>query len=133
ARIEPGMHIAITAAGSTIGRMLIRMANRVGITPIAFVRSDRAAARVAGLPAQVVLCRTAADTATALALVRTTDGLVDAIFDCVGGPGAVPLGRRLRRNGLFIHYGLLSGAPIPAAFWSENPHVRTSMFHLRQW
>src|SRR5699024_2601273 len=48
-------------------------------------------------------------------------------------PGAVPLGRRLRRNGLFIQYGLLSGAPIPAAFWSENPHVRTSMFHLRQW
>lgn len=133
ARIKPGMRIAITAAGSTIGRMLIRMARRLGVTPIAFVRSARAAARIAGLQAQSVLCRTVADTAAALTPIRTTDGPVDAIFDCVGGPGVVPLGRLLRRNGRFIHYGLLSGTPIPPAFWSENTHVRTSMFHLRQW
>lgn len=133
AGIKPGMRIAITAAGSSIGRIMIRLAARAGVTPIALVRSDRAAARIAKLSATPVICRSAGEQAAAINRIVATDGPVDAVFDCVGGPEAMALSRLLRRNGQFVHYGLLSGTPIPPTFHAARPDIRMSLFHLRQW
>lgn len=125
ARLTPGMRIAVTAAGSAIGRMIITLANRIGVTPIAFVRSAQAAQNLAELSADIVRYPQGDE-------LRSRQG-VDVVFDCVGGDAAVALSQLLRPRGRFVHYGLLSGAPIPARFWSDRPDIDYAMFHLRTW
>ena len=58
---------------------------------------------------------------------------LDTVFDCVGGPEAQALAACLKPAGQFIHYGLLSGLPIPAQVWNDRPDMRFHLFHLRQW
>ncbi|KGF15277.1 zinc-dependent alcohol dehydrogenase family protein [Corynebacterium freneyi] len=58
---------------------------------------------------------------------------VDVVFDCVGGPEGMALGRMLRRGGRFVHYGLLSGVPLEPALWDERPDVIFDFFRLRGW
>ena len=58
---------------------------------------------------------------------------VDVVFDCIGGDDALALSQLLRPHGKFVHYGLLSGAPIPPGFWSARPDIDYAMFHLRNW
>ncbi|MBA2673885.1 zinc-dependent alcohol dehydrogenase family protein [Ramlibacter sp.] len=132
AKVRPGMRIAVTAAGSAIGQMLVVLANRAGLHPVALVRSEAAARNVAHLCAQVV--RYAAHGGLQeLGEEWPQEQAVDAIFDCVGGSDAVPLARLLRPGGMFVHYGLLSGQPIPQAFWAGRRDIDFTMFHLRAW
>lgn len=56
-----------------------------------------------------------------------------AILDCIGGEASLMLAQALMPGGQFIHYGLLSGQPIPATFWRSRPDIRFSNFHLRLW
>lgn len=127
AHVEPGMRIAVTAAGSAIGQMIIRLANEIGLVPIAFVRSARAAENVGRLSAEIVRYDERLDQ------YAFASNRIDVIFDCVGGAGAISLAQSLRKGGMFVHYGLLSGQPIPPQFWSDRPDIRFSMFHLRNW
>ncbi|WP_235695109.1 zinc-dependent alcohol dehydrogenase family protein [Agrobacterium vitis] len=131
-RVRPGMRIAITAAGSAIGQMMIRIANIAGLAPIAFVRSEESASLLAGASTTTVIYKTA-DEYLASIKCLANDGLVDIVFDNVGGHEAVALAKILRPNGQFVHYGLLSGHSIPPSFWSDRPDIRFSMFHLRSW
>lgn len=131
-KIRPGMRIAITAAGSAIGRMMISMANTVGLVPVAFVRSKRSAARLSEMPVTLIHTETEAEYLDAIEKF-SSDAAVDAIFDSVGGHAAMALANMLRTNGQFVHYGLLSGEAIPPAFLSLRPDIRFTMFHLRSW
>ncbi len=132
ARVRPGMRIAVTAAGSAIGRMIIALVNQIGVAPIAFVRSERAAQNLAGLSADIVRY-TDLDGSGSLDERRPASGTVDVMLDCVGGADALVLSRCLRPRGTFVHYGLLSGDPIPSGFWSARPDIDYVMFHLRNW
>lgn len=132
AEIGPGTQIAITAAGSAIGRMMVRMANAAGIVPRVFVRSEGAASRLSGMSADIAVCKSEGELASAIERLPS-DALADVVFDSVGGPGAILLARILRKNGQFIHYGLLSGEAIPFEFRSLRPDIRFSLFHLRSW
>ncbi len=132
ADLKAGDRVAITAAGSAIGRMLVAIANARGIRPFALVRSTEAAAALSGL--DVVLIREEpGQSATSILRSEIDTGPLDTVFDCVGGPDAPTLAACLRLQGRFIHYGLLSGIPIPAALWSNRPDIRFHLFHLRQW
>jgi NADPH:quinone reductase-like Zn-dependent oxidoreductase len=132
ARVQPGMRIAVTAAGSAIGQMIIRLANEIGLIPIAFVRSERAQQNIQRLAAEVIRYEDHFGF-TALDDRLSSSKGVDAIFDCIGGTAAISLARLLCPNGMFVHYGLLSGQPIPAEFWSIRRDIDFSMFHLRNW
>jgi NADPH:quinone reductase-like Zn-dependent oxidoreductase len=60
-------------------------------------------------------------------------GGVEAIFDCIGGDESLMFADTLVAGGQFIHYGLLSGKPVPPTFWRTRPDIRFMNFHLRQW
>jgi NADPH:quinone reductase-like Zn-dependent oxidoreductase len=98
-----GARVAVNAAASTIGRVLVRLLRRRGAEPVALARGDDP-------PAEL-----------------------DVAFDAVGGPDAAALARRLRPGGTLVRYGLLSGvqpSPDPAA---ERPDIAVDLFWLRRW
>ncbi|WP_168401030.1 zinc-dependent alcohol dehydrogenase family protein [Erwinia amylovora] len=128
----PGMRIIINAANSAIGKMLIRIANHMGLEPIAIVRKAENLKLFAGYATQRLLNSSAPDYPQALAALQRSGG-VAAIFDCIGGEESLTLAGALAPGGQFIHYGLLSGQPIPPAFWRSRPDIRFSHFHLRLW
>jgi NADPH2:quinone reductase len=128
--IRPGMVVAVSAAGSAIGRMIIRIANEMGIKPVAFCRSTRTAENMAKFEVETVVYDTSAPLLDIC--LHWPGRKVDAFFDCVGGQDALAFTKTLRPGGAYIHYGLLSGEPVPASIWS-SPDIKFSLFHLRDW
>lgn len=131
-RFTPGMRVMINAANSAIGKMLIRIASHLGIRPIAIVRKAENLALFDGYPTETVLNSSSPDYPQQLAALQRSGG-VEAILDCIGGEDSLTLAQALMPGGQFIHYGLLSGQPIPPAFWRSRPDIRFSNFHLRLW
>ncbi|WCG82657.1 zinc-dependent alcohol dehydrogenase family protein [Pectobacterium sp. A5351] len=124
--------IMINAANSAIGRMLIRIANNMGIYPIAVVRHMPDSDFFKDCAVQRILVSHAESYHHDLAQIKKEGG-VDAVLDCIGGDDAMCTSRAVKQGGQFIHYGLLSGKAIPTAFWKERPDIDFSHFHLRQW
>lgn len=131
AKLKDNMNIAITAAGSTIGQILVHLANLRGEKPLAFVRSDQAVANLKGMSAQILKYEN--DDEFRDVIRHVSRDPVDVVFDCVGGTTSILLANALRTNGQFIHYGLLSGKPISPSFFNDRPDVDFKMFHLRSW
>ncbi|MER6988861.1 alcohol dehydrogenase catalytic domain-containing protein [Saccharopolyspora hirsuta] len=52
-------------------------------------------------------------------------------FDCVGGAAGTELIDQLSAGGALVHYGLLSGAPLPAACFDGRRGTRVELFRLR--
>ena len=130
------MRIGITAAGSAIGRMLIRLAAAAGAHPIAIVRNARTLPLLAGEPIAkaIVLADDGAPDALARR-VREQLGPVnlDAVLDAVGGGVGEALLDAVAPRGRFIHYGLLSGRALPPDLPRRRPDVAFELFWLRQW
>lgn len=131
AKVKPGARIAVTAAGSSIGKMIIKLANIAGLRPVGVLRSERAAHNISELSVDVIRSSDYSNCGS-IGELRSTEE-VDVIFDCVGGEGILGLANILRHKGMFIHYGLLSGVPIPSTFWLARPDIVFKMFHLRDW
>lgn len=127
--LRPGMRIAVNAAASSIGSILIGLANAAGVEPVAIVRSEESRARLSGRLETVIVDGADGDLAAGLA---GRHGL-DAALDCVGGARASVLAAALKPGGHFVHYGLLSGQSIPNSFWAAHPAITFSFFHLREW
>ncbi|MDC7745606.1 MULTISPECIES: zinc-dependent alcohol dehydrogenase family protein [Rhizobium] len=127
--LRPGMRIAINAAASSIGAILIGLANAAGVEPVALIRSEQSLERLRGRLEAVIIDRADGDLAAGLA---GRHGL-DAVLDCVGGARASILADALKPGGHFVHYGLLSGQSIPASFWASHPDIAFSYCHLREW
>ncbi|MCR5942745.1 zinc-dependent alcohol dehydrogenase family protein [Ochrobactrum sp. XJ1] len=130
-KVRPGMRIAINAAASSIGSILINLANAAGVEPIAIVRSPESAAKLEGRLETVILDDCERPSHLMEALSSRSD--LDAVLDCVGGPQASLLAGALRPKGHFIHYGLLSEESIPASFWALHKEISFGYFHLREW
>jgi NADPH:quinone reductase-like Zn-dependent oxidoreductase len=128
----PGTRVAVDAAGSAIGRMLIRMANRCGIRPVAVIRSAAARPLLDGLDLDCVIDAGAEPLAEALRRVGAGRGF-DLALDAVGGPCGEALALAVRPGGRFVHYGLLSGRPLPADLPRRRADIRFELFWLRQW
>lgn len=127
-RLPAGATIAINAANSAIGLMLLKMAARLQLRTVAIVRSPQAAKMLdAASPDKVMINQPGAFQA-----IRASGG-VDAALDCIGGSAALALAEALNPAGQFISYGLLSGKPVPPALWQQRPDIAFSYFHLRQW
>ncbi|MBY3395725.1 zinc-dependent alcohol dehydrogenase family protein [Rhizobium laguerreae] len=129
--LRPGMRIAINAAASSIGAILIGLANAAGVEPVAIVRSEGSLERLRGRVEAVIVDREGSES-DLLAGLAGRHGL-DAVLDCVGGVRAAVLADALRPGGRFVHYGLLSGQSIPNSFWASHPDISFSYFHLREW
>ncbi|ARZ72207.1 alcohol dehydrogenase [Streptomyces albireticuli] len=135
-RVTEAPGVVVNAAASAIGRMTIRMLNREGVEPVAVVRHPRGRERLAGLRTAAVLCTSDTAVREALpAVVREAAGgrPPAVVLDAVGGPEGGDLARALAPGGTLVHYGLLSGRPLPAALAAERPDVRIVLFRLRDW
>lgn len=120
-----GLKIAVTAAGSAIGRMLLRELARKGATPIALVRSLESWARDPE--------RSAASVAT-FEVFAADGNPAHAIVDCVGGfAGGALLQTAVLPGGLFLQYGALSGVPVPQAAISARPDINFRFLWLRNY
>lgn len=65
-------------------------------------------------------------------VLRLTGGAgVDVAFDCVGGEHAAALLGAVRPGGSLVHYGLLSGRPIPTESLHRHPGRELCLFRLR--
>ena len=126
----PGARAVVDAAGSAIGRMLLRLLSESGCAPVAVVRSAAGRARLAGLvDDSEVVCTEEQELAPAIE-ARTGGRGPAVVFDAVGGEQGAALARGLAHGGTFVHYGLLSGAPLPDPS-RYRPDVRLVLFRLR--
>lgn len=119
-----GRRIAITAAGSAIGGMLLIALSAEGAEVTAIVRSETTLARLPALPGlQTCVMRQQS----------IGQGMVfDGVLDAVGGEtGGNLLMHHLSPGGLFLQYGALSGVPVAQAILSARPDVRFAFLWLR--
>lgn len=133
----PGMRIAIDAAGSAIGRMLLRLARRAGASPVAIVRDARSLSLLDGLELErVIVLPDVEDGPAALGRIvrdRLGPAPLHAALDAVGGSLGEALHAALAPGGRFVHYGLLSGRPLPPDLPRRRLDVAFELFWLRQW
>lgn len=120
----PGRRIAITAAGSAIGRMLLMALSAEGAEVTAVVRSETTLARLPALPG-LQTCVTRRQS--------IDQGIVfDGVLDAIGGEtGGSLLLHHLSPGGEFLQYGALSGVPIAQAILCARPDVRFAFLWLR--
>jgi NADPH:quinone reductase-like Zn-dependent oxidoreductase len=119
-----GLSAAVTAAGSAIGGMLMKLLALEGMVPTAILRSDKSRIRLGG--AQRIIVTDGGN--------LPTETRFDAVLDAVGGPLAGALiERSVRPGGTFIQYGALSGMAVPQAAIAARPDVRFAFLWLRTW
>lgn len=113
---EPGMLVGVNAANSAIGRILLRLLAAMKVRSLAVVRSTQAKALLANEPVSDVI------------LAAEKLPLLDDGFDALGGEDGAAMAQAIRPGGALMHYGLLSGTPLPSSLGSV-----VKPFWLRSW
>jgi NADPH:quinone reductase len=111
-QVVSGSWFLQTAAGSALGRMVIRLGKHLGFHTINIVRRKSLAAELKQLGADEVLS-SSDDNITECVHKITNGAMVPYAIDAVGGPGVVDLVQALAPQGRVLVYGTLSGEPIP--------------------
>ncbi len=110
--VPPGAWLLQTAAGSALGRMIIRLAKHAGFRTINVVRRSEQVEELKNLGGDEVI---ATDTQNLEERVKqiTGDQGVRYALDAVGGSTGLGAVRALSKGGRLLLYGTLSGEPIP--------------------
>jgi NADPH:quinone reductase-like Zn-dependent oxidoreductase len=103
--------VLITAAGSALGKSVVRMGRRDGFRTICVVRSGANAASLAALGADVVIETDHQDLVAEVARVTGGRGVGYAL-DCVGGDLTGDVVRCLELDGRLVIYGTLADSPL---------------------
>lgn len=111
-QVARGSWLIQTAAGSALGRMVIRLGKHLGFRTINIVRRRELAAELQSLGADAVLS-SVEDNIVARVQELTGGAMVPFGLDCVGGPGVLDVLQSLAPQGRLLVYGTLSGVPIP--------------------
>jgi NADPH:quinone reductase-like Zn-dependent oxidoreductase len=110
--LEPGEWLLQTAAGSTLGRVVLQIARLRGFKTINVVRRRDQVEELKTLGADEVICTDEEDIVERVKEITGKAGLSKAI-DAVGGETGAAALSALGRNGAMLIYGLLSGQPLP--------------------
>ncbi len=110
--LQPGQWLLQTAAGSTVGRLVLQIAKVRGFKTINVVRRREQAAELKALGADEVVCTDDEDW-VARVMAITGEAGVPAAVDAVGGQTGAGAAWALGQHGLMLLYGLLSGQAIP--------------------
>jgi len=113
--VPPGTWLLQTAAGSSLGRMVIRLGKRAGFKTLCVTRRADQADELKTLGADAVLTFDAAHDDPdefVTAVKQKTNGGVAYAMDCVGGVTGSAIVRCLTRNGQLVVFGTLSGEPL---------------------
>jgi NADPH:quinone reductase-like Zn-dependent oxidoreductase len=110
--LQPGEHVLITAASSSVGLASIKLALAIGATPIAATRTSAKREALHRAGAMHVIATQEQDLASE---VRTiTDGKgARLVFDPIAGPFVETLAKATSPGGMLIIYGGLSAQSTP--------------------
>ena len=109
-RVQRGEWVLLTAAGSALGRSVVRLGRRDGYRTICVVRSGANAGSLTALGADAVI-ETNRQELTAEVARLTGDRGVHHALDCVGGELAGNVVRCLGLGGRLVIYGTLGNSP----------------------
>lgn len=110
-RVPRGAWLAQTAAGSALGRMVIRLGKMRGFRTINIVRRPEQADELLRAGGNAVIC-TAEESIPARIEAITEGGGVPFALDAVGGPTGTDVLRSLASRGRMLVYGTLSESPL---------------------
>ncbi len=110
-RVPAGSWLLQTAAGSALGRMIIRLGRHDGFHTINVVRRRDAVDELRSFGGDAILC--SADEDVPSRVVELTGGGVPCALDAIGGSAGLDAIRSLGTRGRLLVYGTLSGEPIP--------------------
>jgi len=110
--LKPGEWLLQTAAGSTLGRIVLQIARLRGFKTINVVRRREQVEELKTLGADEVICTDNEDIVERVKEITGKAGLTKAI-DAVGGQTGAAVMRALGRGGVMLAYGLLSMEPMP--------------------
>lgn len=132
-RVPPGSCLLQTAAGSALGRMLIRLGRHDGFRTINVVRRPDQAEELRRLGADEVIC-SSQESISERVLALTQGAGVPFAVDAVGGTTGTAAVQSLAAGGHMLVYGTLSEEPL-----SLSPRVlmvgrkRVEGFWLSEW
>jgi len=106
-RAEPGEWLLQTAAGSTVGKVVLQLGRHIGLKTINVVRRRAAVEELLALGATEVICTEDEDLVERVAKIAGDEGVRKAI-DCVAGPLGADVFRSLAPGAEMIVYGALS-------------------------
>jgi NADPH:quinone reductase-like Zn-dependent oxidoreductase len=109
-RLREGDWVLQTAAGSTLGRLVIQLAKELGLRTVNLVRREEQRAELLALGADEVLCDDDPDLPERVRAL--TGGGVDGAIDAVGGKTGKQAIACLERGATCVVYGWLSLRPI---------------------
>ena len=110
--LQPGEWLLQTAAGSTLGRVVLQIARLRGFKTINVVRRREQVEELKTLGADEVICTADEDIAERVKQITGKAGLTKAI-DAVGGQTGAAVVSALGRKGVMLVYGALSMEPMP--------------------
>ncbi|GAA3124645.1 zinc-binding dehydrogenase [Streptomyces rameus] len=105
--VRPGEWLLQTAAGSTVGRLVIQLARHLGIRTVNVVRRRDAVEETEALGGDEVICTGDEDLAQRVAEIAGPAGVRKAI-DCVAGHVGAQVSQALAPGGETVVYGALS-------------------------
>lgn len=110
--IKPDEWLLQTAAGSTLGRVVLQIAHLRGFKTINVVRRRAQVEEIKSLGADEVICTEDEDIVERVNAITGGTGVLKAI-DAVGGETGATVARALGRGGVLLVYGSLSLQPMP--------------------
>ena len=105
--VRPGEWLLQTAAGSTVGQLVIQLGTNVGFNTINVVRRRSAVDDILAMGGTAVICTEDENLRERVAEIAGRDGVSKAI-DCVSGQVGADVSRALAPHGELIVYGALS-------------------------
>ncbi len=132
-RVPPGGWLLQTAAGSALGRMVIRLGVKHGFRTINVIRRREQSAELTRLGATAVVVSGEEDIVERVGAITSGEGVKYAI-DAVGGETGSACVRALGQGGRLVLYSTLSGEPLrfdPRALMVGNKRVEG--FWLSEW
>ncbi|MFF7235212.1 zinc-binding dehydrogenase [Streptomyces collinus] len=105
--VQPGEWLLQTAAGSTVGRLVIQLARHLGVRTINVVRRRGAVEEIEALGGDEVVCTEDEDLLQRVAEIAGPAGVRKAT-DCVAGPVGAQVSQALAPGGEVVVYGALS-------------------------
>ena len=105
--VQPGEWLLQTAAGSTVGQLVIQLGAHVGFKTLNVVRRRSAVEGILALGGTAVICTEDEDLRERVTDIAGQEGVSKAI-DCVSGQVGADVSRALAPDGELVVYGALS-------------------------
>lgn len=131
--VPRGGWVLVTAAGSALGKSVVRMGRRDGFHTICVVRSGANTEELTSLGADAVVETSRRDLASEVSRITAGHGVGYAL-DCVGGALAGDVVRCLGLGGRLLIYGTLEDSPLAIPGRDlMMPMAQISGFYLGNW